>query len=1215
MFNNMLMGAAGESIKATSFSVDNSLLINDGDNQYLRKINTGDSSSDPTNANTGTISVWFKRGDFPSGNNLRIWNHGDGTSPQAELLIMGSTNKLMVNGGATGFQLETTALFRDPHAWYHAVVRIDTNQSTSSDRIRLYINGTQITDLGTNTQPSQYQDVFTNLKDWWVGRWSGSTGHNWDGYISELVYCDGQSLAPTAFGETDNNGVWRPIDVDSSGLFTVSSTAEAIANSASATNSSGLTTYTYSGVALGTASSTRAVYVFATGQGPAASNFDVSSMTVGGVSATRVADVTNSDEAQYVSELWRADVPSGTTGDIVVTWNSAMSQCGVIAWAVTGDHNLFDIQTNLSDSTASFTLTDIPDDSVILAGRGGTSSRTHTWSSDVTENVDEVIGSGVVQSGASSAKSTGGDFTVTCTPSSSESRPRTVCIVLSPTQGAGDQGFYLPFTDSNYIGADYSTGSGIGVARTEASEWNGDTGDFGTLDVDIIATGGNQGAIRTNKTFTGNFAFDFTWKGGSNPAYVGVYEIDEDGTFSSGSSDGGMGSMTDSFYLFFTSGNAVNALKGSSTEASSIFTAASGELIKFQRSGSEFKVFEDGTLRHTFTGTSSSEVRILIGQSSSSLDWEYFRWVNGSTTLSGGSVGGTGGFFAVDSPTQTTDSPTTNAATFSPLITRHQTNFTQVLSDWTFTNGNRTLTHTSGSSGDIMAAASQLLQPGQKYHFEAVTESMHSSAYARFALALVPQSMWETDSSPLTGTNDQFTISLIKSGGTGSNSATFDNGSLTAPTNKPTTNSRLTFEVDMSTISSTTVRYYFDGSLDTTYSSLAFADEPYYVVSFTGTETDRNGVFNFNFGSSAFTDTPTSGHTGLTAKDAFAGSAPTIEDGSAHFQATTYSGNGGSNEINQSENSQFQPDLVWLKERDGGNHGTLIDAVRGANKGVYPSLNFAEYTESNLSFDADGFSLSTTGAAAQINGSSNTYIGWQWLAGNATSTPSGGSESSTVSVNQTNGFSVVSWTGTGANATIAHGLGAAPSWILIKNLADADSWVVYHDSMGATKGAALDTSDAPATASTFFNDTAPTSTVFSVGSGGRSNGSSDAMIAYCWCEKPGFSKFGSFEGNGNANGPFVDLGFKPAFLMVKGIDSGSRPWVMHDSARNPFNVTDLNIVADSNTAEASSNLWDFLSNGFKIRDALAGDNENNKTYIYMAFAENPFAGTTPATAR
>tara|TARA_R100000654_G_scaffold12062_1_gene26235 strand:- start:2366 stop:3832 length:1467 start_codon:yes stop_codon:yes gene_type:complete len=488
---------------------------------------------------------------------------------------------------------------------------------------------------------------------------------------------------------------------------------------------------------------------------------------------------------------------------------------------------------------------------------------------------------------------------------------------------------------------------------------------------------------------------------------------------------------------------------------------------------------------------------------------------------------------------------------------------------------------------------------------------MHSSQYARFALALVPQSMWETDASPLTGTNDQFEISLIKSGGTGSNSAAFDDGSLTAPTNKPTTNSRLTFEVDMSTIGSTTVRYYFNGSLDTTYSSLGFADEPYYVVSFTGTETDRNGVFNFNFGSSAFTDTPTSGHTGLTAKDAFAGSAPAIEDGSAHFQTTTYTGNNSSNEVNQSGNSTFQPDMVWLKDRASSAHGTIIDAVRGSNKGIYPSLTAAEYTESNLSFDADGFSMTSAGSAATINVSSNTYVGWQWLAGNATSTPSGGSVSSTVSVNQTAGFSIVSWTGTGANATIAHGLGAAPKFIIIKNRSSSQNWPVYFESIGNDKSLLLDTTGSPAAG--LFQDTTPTSTVFSVDGSNNVNKSSENMIAYCWAEIPGFSKFGAFS-SGSSGDPFVECGFTPALIFLKRT-SAADSWYVQDIARDPNNPAYRYLQWNDNAVEASNSsvYIDIISNGF-VCD-LGGIVTSSDDMIFGAWAENPFAGTTPATAR
>ena len=1030
MFNNMLMGAAGESIKATSFPVDNSMVLNDNDAQYLQRSNPGT----PSSADIGTVSVWFKRGNFPSGNNLRIWNHGDGGNPNIELLILGSSNKLLVNGDAAGGTSNTTTMvFRDPHAWYHAVVRIDTTQSTAANRARLYINGTLITDYDSTNYPNQNGDIFESSPDWWIGRWSSSTGHDWDGYISEVVYCDGQSLAPTAFGETDDNGVWRPIDPTSNTFgdqgfylpFTASGALGAdygttrtapsisfLASNSSTTNTT--SSYTFSSQSLGTAASDRKIFVCASMSAHTVATLAFGTVTIGGVTATQlIASNADPTDNMHPMAIFVADVPSGTTGDIVLNVASGHSaNCGIGIYRATACGEMFDSGSAVGAGSSSKSVTvQTPKGGFVLLHGNSNNEDTRVTLTNVTE-----------------------DYDFACEPDA----------------------------------------------------------------------GGNLGIF-----------------GGLN---------------TSAASSDAVGLTT---------------------------TAAIG-------SGSYF-----------------GQISISVAPI-------------GDTSLK-----------AVNSPTQSTDSPTTNAATFSPLITRHQTSFSGVASDWTFTNGNRTLTHTSGSSGDIMAAASQLLQPGQKYHFEAVTESMHSSQYARFALALVPQSMWETDASPLTGTNDQFEISLIKSGGTGSNSAAFDDGSLTAPTNKPTTNSRLTFEVDMSTIGSTTVRYYFNGSLDTTYSSLGFADEPYYVVSFTGTETDRNGVFNFNFGSSAFTDTPTSGHTGLTAKDAFAGSAPAIEDGSAHFQTTTYTGNNSSNEVNQSGNSTFQPDMVWLKDRASSAHGTIIDAVRGSNKGIYPSLTAAEYTESNLSFDADGFSMTSAGSAATINVSSNTYVGWQWLAGNATSTPSGGSVSSTVSVNQTAGFSIVSWTGTGANATIAHGLGAAPKFIIIKNRSSSQNWPVYFESIGNDKSLLLDTTGSPAAG--LFQDTTPTSTVFSVDGSNNVNKSSENMIAYCWAEIPGFSKFGAFS-SGSSGDPFVECGFTPALIFLKRT-SAADSWYVQDIARDPNNPAYRYLQWNDNAVEASNSsvYIDIISNGF-VCD-LGGIVTSSDDMIFGAWAENPFAGTTPATAR
>jgi len=757
----------------------------------------------------------------------------------------------------------------------------------------------------------------------------------------------------------------------------------------------------------------------------------------------------------------------------------------------------------------------------------------------------------------------------------------------------GDQGFYLPFTSSTLLGEDYGNSSGL-VDRTS-----------GTLTGDFTQNGGNAAA------FDGNYAQasgSAARKGGGTST---AFLMKDHGS--------GVTKTITGFRVFGCTDQGFHSDNDSDTVE-----------VKLQGSANGTDFTDLGTLSFTDPGNASPQGK-FTGITTSTA-YRYHKLLFTFDTATGGKLVGeaelyegsnpSGGnnFTAVNSPTQTTDSPTTNAATFSPLITRHQTSFNGVASDWTFTNGNRTLTHTSGSSGDIMAAASQLLQPGQKYHFEAVTESMHSSAYARFQLALVPQSMWETDASPLTGTNDQFTFSLIKSGGTGSNTAAFDNGSLTAPTNKPTTNSRLTFEVDMSTIGSTTVRYYFNGSLDTTYSSLGFADEPYYVVSFTGTETDRNGVFNFNFGSSDFTDTPTTGHTGLTAKDAFAASAPAIEDGSAHFQATAYSGTGSAREVDQSGNSQFQPDLVWVKKRNGTNEHRLVDAVRGATKTLFSDGNAGESTESTgvTGFDSDGFSVGTGGG---YNNSSGTYVGWQWLAGGSGSTVSGGmtkaSDSSTTditrSVNTTNGLSIITYTGNGSTSTIQHGLGNTPKWILIKRLNTAQNWLVYHAGVGASATLVLNETGTPSSSDAAgINSTAPTSSVFTV-SNDITNENSSTYVAYCWAEISGFSKFGAFT-SGSSGDPFVECGFTPALIFLKRTSSADA-WYVQDTTRDPNNPAYRYLQWDSSAAEASNSsvYIDIISNGF-VCD-LGSIVTANNDMVFGAFAEHPFAGTTPATAR
>ena len=382
-----------------------------------------------------------------------------------------------------------------------------------------------------------------------------------------------------------------------------------------------------------------------------------------------------------------------------------------------------------------------------------------------------------------------------------------------------------------------------------------------------------------------------------------------------------------------------------------------------------------------------------------------------------------------------------------------------------------------------------------------------------------------------------------------------------------------------------------------------------------GSGTQAN--FTANFGQSAFAHDPGSTYKAWNTANL---ATPSITDGSAYFQPVIYTTQITAQDITFSGNSDLAPDWLWFKRRDNASNHFLFDKIRGALQTISSDDDTAEVTStgSMTAFGTDGFSLGDGGSNNDINGTSGaTFIAWGWKANGAGSSNEDGATTSTVSASATSGFSIVKWTGTGANTTLGHGLGVAPQMILVKNLADADSWVVYHEDVGATKGLTLDTTATPYTASTFFNNTAPTSSVFSIGAGGRSNGSSDAMIAYCFAEIPGYSSIGSYTGNGSASGPFVSTGMKPAYVLIKRTNA-TENWLIMDSTRYPNNPANNPIFANTYNADANGGRpTDFLSNGFKPRNTLAEMNASGSTYIYMAFAEHPFGGdgVAPATAR
>ena len=366
---------------------------------------------------------------------------------------------------------------------------------------------------------------------------------------------------------------------------------------------------------------------------------------------------------------------------------------------------------------------------------------------------------------------------------------------------------------------------------------------------------------------------------------------------------------------------------------------------------------------------------------------------------------------------------------------------------------------------------------------------------------------------------------------------------------------------------------------------------------------DTTTTESWNFGQQPFTYTPPSGYNALNTYNL---PTPTIAQGNKYMDATLYTGTLVAQSITNA--GSFKPDLVWIKSRSASTDNKLTDSVRGVTKALVSNSTAAETTDTlgMTSFNSGGFTVSTD---TNYNNSGATYVGWQWQAGaGSSSSNTSGTITSTVSASTTAGFSIVTYTGTGSNATVGHGIGVAPSMVIVKNRTSGsgDVWLVQHASLGPTKYIILNRTDAVGTASTPWNNTAPTSSVFSIGTLADLNTSTNIYVAYCFAPIAGFSAFGSYTGNGSTSGPFIYCGFQPKFIMTKRTNT-TGDWFIWDSARNTYNSLTLALYPDLNNAEYNYGaVWNFTSNGFYPVSNSVIANNSGDTYIYMAFASNPF---------
>jgi hypothetical protein len=524
-----------------------------------------------------------------------------------------------------------------------------------------------------------------------------------------------------------------------------------------------------------------------------------------------------------------------------------------------------------------------------------------------------------------------------------------------------------------------------------------------------------------------------------------------------------------------------------------------------------------------------------------------------------------------DVPTLT-NSTTANYAVLNPLD----------LVTLSLSNGNLTATATSSVSSQIVRATMQLPTSGKWYW-----EQMPSTG-ASCAVGITVSSVIMVGGGSTTYNNS------IEYQADGNKNV---NGTVTAYGATYTTNDvvGVAFDADGGTLT-----FYKNNSSQGSISITASNGYSPNVRCWSST------VVQSNFGQRPFAYTPP---TGFVALNTFNLPTPTIgatasSQAGKYFNPVLYTGTGSSQSIT---GVGFQPDWTWIKGRSGATDHGLYDAVRGVQKQLESNTTDAETTETTglTAFGSDGF---TVGALAQLNTSTATYVAWNWKANGSGVSNTAGSITSTVSANTTAGFSVVTYTGTGVTGTIGHGLGVAPSMVIVKSRSNASNWYTYHQSIGNIGAVALNLTNATITSSNFWNNTSPTSSVFTASAGSAEiNGNGLTYVAYCFAEVAGYSTFGSYTGNGSTDGPFVFIGFRPRYVLVKRTDTTAN-WTIRDTARNPYNSANFGLFPNLSAAEDSTSGRDIdiLSNGFKIRGTDSDLNTNGGTYIFAAFAESPF---------
>ena len=1115
-----LLNIAGN-VPTDAFAEGSSLRFEDGDSAYLNR-----TPASAGNRKTWTWSGWVKRGNLTTTHNTLFMGRSSPVS-NAVGIVDNQVRFYSYNGSGFDFQKKSSAVLRDPSAWYHIVAVFDSSNATAADRAKIYINGERVTSFASSSDPSlNFDGQISNNVQQTLGQ-DGTGSEIFDGYLANVAFIDGQALTPASFGEYEDT-LWKPKSDTAIQALTFGTNGFYLPMKQT-TEAEGFSTVTYTGN--GGTQSIEGVgfepdFVWYKSRSISASNHVVFD-SIRGATNYLLPNTTGS-EATATNALTSFDSGGFSVGNEVGTNNAGSTY---VAWC-------WDAGTGSAVSNT--------DGSITSTVKANTTNGFSIVSWTDNANTSSTVGHGL------------------------NSTPE--LIITKNRDGAFNWFTWTTVIDGSY--------------------------DYLNLNLTSSKTDDSTRALPTSSVFTnvgstsGNKQIAYCFHSVSGYSKISSYS----GTGASGNSITGLGFKPAWLMIKRTdaSGDSWVIHDNTRTPSGTVDEILLANSSSAELTNASYAVDFDAdgfTLQTTNVGWNASGGTYIYMAFADTRDATFF----GDT--SGNSNNWTPN--ALNNTDVVPDSPVTNFATLNPLDKN---------SNVTLSEGNLQIDTSAINFG---ARSTYLLNSG-KWYYEAY--NINGTLVPTYGAASPSWGLTYVGSAGSYGYGAGGTIYVDAPNGTNQTGvATYTAGDVIGIALNMDDN-EITFFKNNTQVGTTLTGVLsplspaFAGQTGSS-SMVNFGQDS----SFAGNETpqgntDDNGQGDFYYA-------PPSGFLALTRNNL---PSPDILDPADYFNTVLWTGDGSAQSIT---GVGFQPDFVWTKSRNNSYNHLLYDAVRGATSGstdtaLYSSTADYENTYGILyhnlaSFDADGFTTGLSTSTDVFNSSGLTQVSWNWLADTAFSNSAGtnGADlASTGHVNQDAGFSIVSFDleATGSK-TVLHGLSSAPEMIIVKSRDAAALWVVYTEPTGNTTYLSLNDDAGATTNSTTWDNTSPTSSVFTLGSGFTTANYGTRQIAYCFHSVEGYSKIGSYTGSTSL--PFVHCGFRPSFLIVKRLGATDSGWLMVDSKRNSVNVVDANLFPNVSLAENSITGFldaDFLANGFKLRTSNAASNASGEAYLFYAVAEAPF---------